>query len=205
MALIPQQSADYQARIESATSPEERSKAIAERNTALGFGTTKQAGAQNVYTSNTTVPSPVAPTKQVAKQTITYKAEPSMTGGTQPDMTGGAGKVGAVSDTTKQTNDALALMGQKYDIQYKTLTDNLTNLTADIAAIDSETNPIIQDIKNTFDRRLAEMKVTNQAMVGQTNLSNVRTNLQRYAPQMAEGLVSAEVSNGMGRLSENLQ
>lgn len=76
------------------------------------------------------------------------------------------------------------------------------NLTADIARIDAENDPMIQNIKDIFNRRITEMETTNKAMQGQVALSGVRTGLARYASQMQKGLVSAETTAGMNRISE---
>lgn len=127
---------------------------------------------------------------------------------------------GETTDTTKQASDTsgittngttakltgeqqgLSDLSNFYQSQYDRINSEFENYTKDIEAIDAENSPIIQSIKDTFARRAEETKVLNQAMQGQVALGNVRTGLGRYAPQMATGLVSAETTNGLNRLSE---
>jgi hypothetical protein len=202
MALTPQQSADYQARIESAASPAEKSRAIAERNTALGFGTTKQTGNENVYTSDATIPSPLTPNQPIAKQTITYKTEPSgtdqtkMDEGSLPDRTSESqGYIDNAKATQNATIDFYTKQAERQALEWD-------NLTKDIADIDAELSPEIQRVKDTFAKRINEMGTTNKALQGQVALGNVRSGLARYAQATAEGLVSAETTAGMDRISE---
>lgn len=86
--------------------------------------------------------------------------------------------------------------------QYEKLTSEFENYTADIARIDAENDPMIQNIKDIFARRISEMESINKAMQGQVALAGSRSGLKRYASQMHQGLVSAETTAGMNRISE---
>lgn len=88
-----------------------------------------------------------------------------------------------------------------YENQYIKMQEQFDNYTADIAKIDAENNPLIQDIKDTFARRISEMEQTNQAMQGQTALAGVRSGLSRYSAQTQQGLVSKELQKGIDRIS----
>jgi len=127
------------------------------------------------------------------------KTELPKTGETK--IGGEAPKVEAPKPLT-ESQQAQTDLANFYSSQYDKVTKEFENYTKDIEAIDAENSPIIQDIKDTFARRAEETKAINQAMQGQVALGNVRTGLGRYAPQMATGLVSAETTNGLNRLSE---
>lgn len=133
-------------------------------------------------TENKTVPPPEKP------------AGTTGTGGTTGEKTGG--------DSYNDAMNAQKGLADFYQSQYDKLQSEFDSYTADIALIDSENVPMINDIKATFERRKAEMAKLNQSMQGQLGLTQGRTGMARYAPETAQGFISAEITNGMNRLSE---
>lgn len=138
-------------------------------------------------TENKTVPPPEKPSGTTGTEGTTGE-------GTTGEKTGG--------DSYNDAINAQKGLVDFYQSQYDRLQTEFDNYTKDIAEIDSENNPMIQDIKATFERRKAEMAKLNQSMQGQLGLTQGRTGMARYAPETAQGFISAEITNGMNRLSE---
>lgn len=120
----------------------------------------------------------------------------------QPKMPAGTEETGVKTTEYNDAMNAQKGLADFYQSQYDRLQTEFDNYTKDIAEIDSENNPMIQDIKATFERRKAEMAKLNQSMQGQLGLTQGRTGMARYAPETAQGFISAEITNGMNRLSE---
>lgn len=142
----------------------------------------------------------------VAKNTENKKVPPpeKPAGTTGTEGTTGEGTTGEKTggDSNNDAINAQKGLVDFYQSQYDRLQTEFDNYTKDIAEIDSENNPMIQDIKATFERRKAEMAKLNQSMQGQLGLTQGRTGMSRYAPETAQGFISAEITNGMNRLSE---
>lgn len=138
-------------------------------------------------TENKTVPTPEKPAGTTGTEGTTGD-------GTTGEKTGG--------DSYNDAINAQKGLADFYQSQYDKLQSEFDSYTADIALIDSENVPMINDIKATFERRKAEMAKLNQSMQGQLGLTQGRTGMARYAPETASGFISAEITNGMNRLSE---
>lgn len=137
----------------------------------------------------------VAQPTQPAQPKVEQKVETKTENGTD----------GTKIDETNSYNDAINAqkgLSDFYQSQYDKLQSQFDTYTADIALIDSENVPMINDIKATFERRKAEMEKLNQSMQGQLGIAQGRSGMARYAPETASGFISAEVTNGMNRLSE---
>lgn len=89
-----------------------------------------------------------------------------------------------------------------YKSQLEKQQTEFANYTKDIEDIDNELSPEIQNVKDIFAKKIADMETTNKAMQGQVGLGNVRSGLSRYAQATASGLVSAETTAGMNRIKE---
>lgn len=107
-----------------------------------------------------------------------------------------------IEQATSDEVTALRAQAARQDADIARTQTEFDNYTKDIAAIDAENSPIIQNIKDTFARRAAETAQLNTAMQGQVGLAGQRSGLARYAPQMQSGLISAETTNGINRLAD---
>jgi len=107
-----------------------------------------------------------------------------------------------MTDAAKAEYQALQDQSTFFANKYTQLQEEFDNYTADIARIDAENDPMIQNVKDIFNRRIEEMKTINTAMQGQVALAGSRTGLARYASQMQAGLISQETTKGMNRISE---
>ncbi len=143
---------------------------------------------------STKAPTPTAPiTPVVETKTETPKTPEQLDKETKDT------EMKSASDNVKQEmTDQIAYLTSNLEKQAK----EFENYTADIARIDAENDPMIQNIKDIFARRIATMESINKAMQGQVALAGSRSGLKRYASQMHQGLVSAETTAGMNRISE---
>lgn len=137
--------------------------------------------------------------KNTENKTVPPPEKPAGTEGTTGEGTTGE-KTGG--DSNNDAINAQKGLIDFYQSQYDKLQSEFDSYTADIALIDSENVPMINDIKATFERRKAEMDKLNKSMQGQLGLTQNRTGMARYAPETASGFISAEITNGMNRLSE---
>lgn len=146
-------------------------------------------------------PTPITPTQPSAqKTTIVPTTTPAETPVEPPKAT-------ETPKTLEQTSldsytQSLSEQAKFAQSQYDKIQTEFDKYTADITRIDAENDPMIQSIKDTFARRINEMGQTNEAMLQQTNISGIKTNMSRYASQIQQGFVSKEVTNGMNRISE---
>jgi hypothetical protein len=104
----------------------------------------------------------------------------------------------AQNDAVKALQDQAVFAQNQYD----KLNKEFENYTKDIEAIDAENNPLLQSIKDTFNKRIEQMGVINNSMSKQVDISGVKSGLSRYASQIQQGFVSNEIKNGMNRISE---
>lgn len=141
-------------------------------------------------------------TEKIAKPVIKPKTVESAVKPTTPTTEEITTEPTKIEKAASAAEQAIIDQASFYESQYNKLQTEFDNYTKDIAEIDAENNPLIQSIKDTFNRRITEMQGINKSMQGQISLAGTRTGLARYASQMQQGLISQEVTSGMNRISE---
>ncbi len=81
------------------------------------------------------------------------------------------------------------------------LQSNKSKLDAEMATIDNEMHPVIQNLKAAFDKLIKNQEIQNKGILSNVQTAQFRTGRARYAPEIASGSVSAELSAGMGRIA----
>ena len=87
------------------------------------------------------------------------------------------------------------------DEEIASLQSNKSKLDAEMATIDSEMHPVIQNLKATFDKLIKNQEIQNKGILGNVQTAQFRSGRARFAPELASGNISAELSAGMGRIS----
>lgn len=88
--------------------------------------------------------------------------------------------------------DPLDIEFDKYDKAYEEMKTGM----------DESTKAMIDSIKENYAARRDAMKVTNQSRLKGLEILGTRTGRQRYAAEIQEGILSAEETAGMKRISE---
>lgn len=140
-----------------------------------------------------------------SKTTITPPANTGQdnTGTSKPKTSMNIGGVDV--DTTDWTDEQRGLANQQIadnDQQIADYTANKATYEAELATIDSEAVPLIQNIKIKYDKLIADMNTKNKGVLGNVQTAQFRTGRARYASELAEGQIGAELNAGSSRISE---
>lgn len=85
------------------------------------------------------------------------------------------------------------------DATKKAIDSMLLSMTADI---DTETQGIVDNLKQIYASRIEEQKKSNAAMIGSTNVSGIVSGRTRYASTIQDSILSAEETAGLKRIND---
>lgn len=126
-----------------------------------------------------------------------YRVRPTTTTETTKPKSALAGVLGG--EQANMVESKIKDLDTSLDETKKSIDAMLTNMTADI---DSQTAALVDNIKNIYAGRIDDQKKVNQAMIGSTNVSGLRSGRTRYASTIQDSILSAEESAGLKRIND---